>query len=130
MKTTARQVYGGCILIGTKMWVSNLPITDVFVVWAKSDAYVGKIKGFVLEKGIKSLSAPKIAGMLSLRASITGEIVMENVEVGDDALLPNVSGLYGPFGSLNRACYGIAWSVIGAAEDCWFRSRQYGLDDW
>ncbi|MEP2532389.1 acyl-CoA dehydrogenase [Shimia sp.] len=128
MKTTARKVDGGYVLNGAKMWISNAPIADVFVVWAKSDAHDGKIKGFVLEKGMKGLSAPKIEGKLSLRASITGEIVMEDVEVGDDVLLPNVSGLKGPFGCLNRARYGIAWGVMGAAEDCWFRSRQYGLD--
>ena len=116
------------MLNGAKMWISNAPIADVFVVWAKSDAHDGKIKGFVLEKGMKGLSAPKIEGKLSLRASVTGEIVMEDVEVGEDALLPNVSGLKGPFGCLNRARFGIAWGVMGAAEDCWFRSRQYGLD--
>ncbi|MEP3296517.1 MAG: acyl-CoA dehydrogenase [Pseudoruegeria sp.] len=128
MKTTARKVDGGYVLNGAKMWISNSPIADVFVVWAKSDSHDGRIKGFVLEKGMKGLSAPKIAGKLSLRASTTGEIVMENVEVSDDALLPNVSGLKAPFGCLNRARYGIAWGVMGAAEDCWFRSRQYGLD--
>ena len=99
-----------------------------FVVWAKSDAHDGKIKGFVLEKGMTGLSAPKIMGKQSLRASITGEIVMEDVEVGEDALLPNVSGLKGPFGCLNRARYGISWGVLGAAEFCWHASRQYGLD--
>lgn len=128
MKTTAKKVEGGYVLNGSKMWISNSPIADVFVVWAKSDAHDGKIKGFVLEKGMKGLSAPKIAGKLSLRASITGEIVMDNVEVGEDALLPNVSGLKGPFGCLNRARYGIAWGVMGAAETCWFAARQYGLD--
>ena len=128
MKTTAKKVDGGYVLNGAKMWISNSPIADVFVVWAKSDAHDGKIKGFVLEKGMKGLSAPKIEGKLSLRASVTGEIVMEDVEVGEDALLPNVSGLKGPFGCLNRARFGIAWGVMGAAEDCWFRSRQYGLD--
>lgn len=128
MKTTAKKVDGGYVLNGSKMWISNSPIADVFVVWAKSDAHDGKIKGFVLEKGMKGLSAPKIGGKLSLRASITGEIVMEGVEVGEDALLPNVSGLKGPFGCLNRARYGIAWGVMGAAEACWFGARQYGLD--
>ncbi|MEP2782575.1 MAG: acyl-CoA dehydrogenase [Pseudoruegeria sp.] len=128
MKTTARKVDGGYVLNGAKMWISNSPIADVFVVWAKSDSHDGRIKGFVLEKGMKGLSAPKIAGKLSLRASTTGQIVMENVEVSDEALLPNVSGLKAPFGCLNRARYGIAWGVMGAAEDCWFRSRQYGLD--
>ena len=128
MKTTAKKTDGGYVLNGSKMWISNAPIADVFVVWAKSEAHGGKIKGFVLEKGMKGLSAPKIGGKLSLRASVTGEIVMENVEVGEDALLPEVSGLKGPFGCLNRARYGIAWGVMGAAEDCWHRSRQYGLD--
>uniref|UniRef100_UPI0028A720C2 acyl-CoA dehydrogenase family protein n=1 Tax=Paracoccus sp. TaxID=267 RepID=UPI0028A720C2 len=98
------------------------------VVWAKSEAHGGKVRGFVLEKGMKGLSAPKVEGKLSLRASITGEIVMENVEVGEDALLPNIEGMGGPFGCLNRARYGISWGAMGAAEDCWFRARQYGLD--
>ncbi|UWP97840.1 acyl-CoA dehydrogenase [Aliiroseovarius crassostreae] len=128
MKTTAKKVDGGYVLNGSKMWISNAPIADVFVVWAKSDAHDGKIKGFVLDKGTKGLSAPKIEGKLSLRASITGEIVMENVEVGEDALLPDVSGLKGPFGCLNRARYGIAWGAMGAAEACWHGARQYGLD--
>ncbi|WP_321335896.1 acyl-CoA dehydrogenase [Breoghania sp.] len=128
MRTRATKTDGGYVLNGTKMWISNSPIADVFVVWAKSDAHDGQIRGFVLEKGMKGLSAPKIEGKLSLRASITGEIVMENVEVGEDALMPNVSGLKGPFGCLNRARYGISWGALGAAEDCWFRARQYGLD--
>ncbi len=128
MKTRAEKIDGGYRLIGTKMWISNSPIADVFVVWAKSAAHGGEIRGFVLEKGMKGLSAPKIGGKLSLRASITGEIVMDGVEVSEDALLPNVSGLKGPFGCLNRARYGIAWGVMGAAEDCWFQARQYGLD--
>lgn len=128
MKTVARKTDGGYVLNGAKMWISNAPIADVFVVWAKSEAHEGKIRGFVLEKGMKGLSAPKIGGKLSLRASITGEIVLEGVEVGDDALLPNVEGLKGPFGCLNRARYGIAWGVMGSAEECWQRSRQYGLD--
>jgi len=128
MKTTARKTEGGYVLNGTKMWISNSPIADVFVVWAKSDAHDGKIKGFVLNKGTKGLSAPKIEGKLSLRASVTGEIVMDNVEVGEDALLPGVAGLKGPFGCLNRARYGIAWGVMGAAEFCWHAARQYGLD--
>jgi glutaryl-CoA dehydrogenase len=128
MKTRAEKVQGGYVLNGSKMWISNAPIADVFVVWAKSEAHGGKIRGFVLDKGTKGLSAPKIQGKLSLRASITGEIVMDNVEVGEDALLPNVEGLKGPFGCLNRARYGIAWGVMGAAEDCWHRARQYGLD--
>ena len=128
MKTRAEKIAGGYRLKGSKMWISNAPIADVFVVWAKSEAHGGEIRGFVLEKGMKGLSAPKIGGKLSLRASITGEIVMDGVEVGEDALLPGVSGLKGPFGCLNRARYGIAWGVMGAAEDCWHRARQYGLD--
>jgi glutaryl-CoA dehydrogenase len=128
MKTRAIKTDGGYRLIGSKMWISNAPIADVFVVWAKSEAHGGKIRGFVLEKGMKGLSAPKIGGKLSLRASITGEIVLDNVEVGEDALLPNIEGLGGPFGCLNRARYGISWGVLGAAEDCWLRARQYGLD--
>jgi glutaryl-CoA dehydrogenase len=128
MKTRAEKIDGGYRLRGSKMWISNAPIADVFVVWAKSETHDGHIRGFILEKGMKGLSAPKIGGKLSLRASITGEIVLDGVEVGEDALLPNVSGLKGPFGCLNRARYGISWGVLGAAEDCWFRSRQYGLD--
>ena len=128
MKTTAKKVDGGYVLNGAKMWISNSPIADVFVIWAKSEEHGGKIRGFVLEKGMAGLSAPKIEGKLSLRASITGEIVMDNVEVGEDALLPGVEGLKGPFGCLNRARYGIAWGVMGAAEDSWHRARQYGLD--
>jgi len=128
MKTTAKKTANGYVLHGSKMWISNAPIADVFVVWAKSEAHGGKIRGFVLEKGMKGLSAPKIGGKLSLRASITGEIVMDNVEVGEDALLPNVEGLKGPFGCLNRARYGIAWGVMGAAEFCMSAARQYGLD--
>jgi len=128
MKTRAEKTASGYRLNGSKMWISNAPIADVFVVWAKSAAHDNQIRGFVLEKGMKGLSAPKIGGKLSLRASITGEVVMENVEVGEDALLPNVSGLKGPFGCLNRARYGISWGVLGAAEDCWHRARQYGLD--
>ncbi|MEQ9696158.1 acyl-CoA dehydrogenase family protein, partial [Shimia sp. SDUM112013] len=128
MKTTAKKVDGGYVLNGSKMWISNAPIADVFVVWAKSEAHEGKIKGFVLEKGTAGLSAPKIENKASLRASITGEIVMSNVEVGEDALLPDVEGLKGPFGCLNRARYGIAWGAMGAAEFCWHAARQYGLD--
>lgn len=128
LKTVAKKTANGYVLTGSKMWISNAPIADVFVVWAKSEAHGGKIKGFVLEKGLKGLSAPKIAGKLSLRASITGEIVMEGVEVGEDALLPGVEGLKGPFGCLNRARYGIAWGVMGAAEFCFHAARQYGLD--
>ena len=128
MKTRAEKVADGYRLSGSKMWISNSPIADVFVVWAKSDAHDGQIRGFVLEKGMKGLSAPKIGGKLSLRASITGEIVMDGVVVGEEQLLPNVSGLKGPFGCLNRARYGISWGVLGAAEDCWQRTVQYGLD--
>jgi glutaryl-CoA dehydrogenase len=128
MKTRAVKTANGYTLTGSKMWISNSPIADVFVVWAKSDAHGGKIRGFVLEKGMKGLSAPKIHGKLSLRASITGEIVMDGVEVGEDALLPHVEGLKGPFGCLNRARYGISWGSLGAAEFCWHAARQYGLD--
>ncbi|MCV2889975.1 acyl-CoA dehydrogenase [Ruegeria aquimaris] len=128
MKTRAVKTEGGYKLTGTKMWISNAPIADVFVVWAKSDAHDGKIRGFVLEKGMKGLSAPKIENKMSLRASITGEIVMDGVEVGEEALLPHVSGLKGPFGCLNRARYGISWGAMGAAECCWHAARQYGLD--
>lgn len=128
MKTTAKKTADGYVLNGSKMWISNAPIADVFVVWAKSEAHGGKIRGFVLEKGMDGLSAPKIGGKLSLRASITGEIVMKDVAVSEDALLPGVQGLKGPFGCLNRARYGIAWGVMGAAEFCWHASRQYGLD--
>ncbi|MEN8893111.1 MAG: acyl-CoA dehydrogenase family protein, partial [Planktotalea arctica] len=128
MKTRAVKTATGYKLTGSKMWISNSPIADVFVIWAKSEEHGGKIRGFVLEKGMKGLSAPKIGNKLSLRASITGEIVMDNVEVGEDALLPHVQGLKGPFGCLNRARYGISWGVLGAAEFCWHASRQYGLD--
>lgn len=128
MKTRAVKTDGGYRLSGSKMWISNAPIADVFVVWAKSEAHGNAIRGFVLEKGMKGLSAPKIGGKLSLRASITGEIVLDNVEVGEDALLPNVEGLKGPFGCLNRARYGISWGVLGSAEFCWHAARQYGLD--
>jgi glutaryl-CoA dehydrogenase len=128
MKTRAVKTANGYVLNGAKMWISNSPIADVFVIWAKSDAHGGKIRGFVLDKGMKGLSAPKIGGKLSLRASITGEIVMKDVEVGEDALLPHVEGLKGPFGCLNRARYGISWGVLGAAEFCMHAARQYGLD--
>lgn len=128
MKTRAEKTANGYRLYGSKTWISNAPIADVFVVWAKSEAHDNQIRGFILEKGMKGLSAPKIGGKLSLRASITGEVVMEGVEVTEAALLPNVSGLKGPFGCLNRARYGISWGVLGAAEDCWHRARQYGLD--
>ncbi len=128
MKTVAKKTANGYVLNGAKMWISNAPIADVFVVWAKSEAHGGKIKGFVLEKGMKGLSAPKIGGKLSLRASVTGEIVLQDVEVGEDALLPHVEGLKGPFGCLNRARYGISWGVLGAAEFCMQAARSYGLD--
>ncbi|MFK7793670.1 MAG: acyl-CoA dehydrogenase [Devosiaceae bacterium] len=128
MKTTAKRTDGGYVLSGAKMWISNSPIADVFIVWAKSEAHHGKIKGFILEKGMAGLSAPQTKGKLSLRASVTGEIVMHEVAVGEDALLPGVEGLKGPFGCLNRARYGIAWGVMGAAEDCWHRARSYGLE--
>ncbi len=128
MTTRAEKTPSGYRLSGAKMWISNSPIADVFVIWAKSEAHGGKIKGFVLEKGMAGLSAPKIAGKLSLCASVTGEIVMDGVEVGEEALLPNVAGLKGPFGCLNRARYGISWGVMGAAEFCWHGARQYGLD--
>jgi glutaryl-CoA dehydrogenase len=128
MKTRAEKTGGGYRLTGSKTWISNAPIADVFVVWAKSAAHDNQIRGFVLEKGLKGLSAPKIGGKLSLRASITGEVVMDGVEVGEEALLPNVSGLKGPFGCLNRARYGISWGAMGAAEDCWHRARSYVLE--
>jgi glutaryl-CoA dehydrogenase len=128
MKTRAEKIDGGYRLTGSKMWISNAPIADVFVIWAKSDAHGGKIRGFVLEKGMKGLSAPKIDQKFSLRASITGEVVMQGVEVGEDALLPHVEGLKGPFGCLNRARYGISWGALGSAEFCWHAARQYGLD--
>jgi glutaryl-CoA dehydrogenase len=128
MKTKAEEISGGFRLNGSKLWISNAPIADVFVVWAKSAAHDGAIRGFVLEKGMKGLSAPKIEGKLSLRASITGEVVLDNVEVPAQSLLPNVSGLKGPFGCLNRARYGIAWGAMGAAEDCWRRARDYALE--
>ena len=128
MKTRAEKIDGGYRITGSKMWISNAPIADIFVIWAKSEEHGGKIRGFVLQKGMKGLSAPKVDGKLSLRASITGEIVMDGIEVSEDALLPNVSGLKGPFGCLNRARYGISWGVMGAAEFCWHAARQYGLD--
>ena len=127
MRTRARKVAGGYRLTGSKTWISNAPIADVFVVWAKSDAHDGKIRGFVLERGAEGLSAPKISGKLSLRASITGEIVLDDVFASEDALLPNASGLAGPFGCLNRARYGISWGAMGAAEACWLTARAYGL---
>ncbi len=127
MKTFAKQDGDGFILNGTKTWISNAPFADVFVVWAKSEAHGGGIRGFVLEKGMAGLSAPKIEGKLSLRASTTGMIVMEDVKVGAHALLPDVQGLKGPFGCLNRARYGISWGAMGAAEFCLHAARQYGL---
>ena len=128
MKTRAKKVDGGYLISGAKTWISNSPFADVFVIWAKSDAHGGAIRGFILEKGMKGLNAPKIKGKLSLRASTTGMIQMDEVEVGEDALLPNVEGLKGPFGCLNRARYGISWGAMGAAEFCWHAARQYGLD--
>ncbi|MEM8572063.1 MAG: acyl-CoA dehydrogenase [Pseudomonadota bacterium] len=128
MRTHAVRTKTGYRLTGSKTWISNAPIADVFVVWARSEAHGGKVKGFILERGLKGLSAPKIEGKLSLRASVTGEIVMDDVEVGEDALLPGAEGLSGPFECLNRARYGICWGVIGAAEDCFHRARAYGLE--
>ena len=130
METRAKKVPGGYELSGSKMWISNSPLATVFVVWAKcvGGDHDGKIKGFILEKGMKGLSAPKIQGKVGLRASITGEIVMDQVFVADEQLMPGVEGLKGPFTCLNSARYGIAWGALGAAEDCWFRSRQYVLD--
>jgi glutaryl-CoA dehydrogenase len=128
MRTRAEKIDGGFRITGAKMWITNSPIADVFVVWAKSDAHDGAIRGFVLERGMKGLTSPKIEGKLSLRASVTGEIVMDGVEVSEDALLPNVQGLKGPFGCLNRARYGIAWGTMGAAEACFHAARQYTLD--
>ena len=134
MLTRAKPVDGGFIMKGAKMWITNSPIADVFLVWAKLEDPDGKvggqesIRGFILEKGMKGLSAPKIEGKMSLRASVTGEIVMDDVFVPEANLLPNVSGLKGPFGCLNKARYGIAWGALGAAEDCWLRARQYTMD--
>ncbi|MCY1672060.1 acyl-CoA dehydrogenase [Novosphingobium sp. SL115] len=128
MRTRAEKIEGGYRLNGNKTWISNAPIADVFVVWAKSDAHGGAIRGFILEKGMKGLSAPKIEGKLSLRASITGMINLDDVIVPEDALLPGVEGLKGPFGCLNRARYGISWGAMGAAEFCFAAARQYGLD--
>ncbi|MCR2833188.1 acyl-CoA dehydrogenase [Parerythrobacter lacustris] len=128
MKTVAKKNGDGYVISGSKTWISNAPFADVFVVWAKSEAHGGGIRGFILEKGMEGLSAPKIEGKLSLRASTTGMIVMDEVKVGADALLPNVQGLKGPFGCLNRARYGISWGAMGAAEFCLHAARQYGLD--
>ena len=124
--TRAKSVKGGYSISGAKMWISNSPIADVFIIWAKNDE--GKIKGFILEKGMEGLSAPKIEGKLALRASITGQIVMEDVFVGEDQMLPNVEGLKGPFSCLNNARYGIAWGALGAAETCWHTARDYVMD--
>jgi glutaryl-CoA dehydrogenase len=126
MKSRARKVDGGYELSGTKMWISNSPIADVFIVWAKDEE--GRVKGFILDKGMDGLSAPKIEGKLSLRTSITGEIVMDGVFVPEENLLPNIEGLKGPMGCLNNARYGIAWGALGAAEACWHAARQYVLD--
>ena len=131
MITRAKPVDGGFIMKGAKMWITNAPIADVFVVWAKLESEgdgQSAIRGFILEKGMKGLTAPKIEGKMSLRASITGEIVMDDVFVPEANMLPNVSGLKGPFGCLNKARYGIAWGALGAAEDCWHRARQYTMD--
>ncbi len=128
MRTYAKQNGDGYSLSGSKTWISNAPFADVFVVWAKSEAHGGAIRGFVLEKGMAGLSAPKIENKLSLRASTTGMILMDEVKVGADALLPEVQGLKGPFGCLNRARYGISWGALGAAEFCFHAARQYGLD--
>ena len=128
MRTRAVKTANGYRLSGNKTWISNAPIADVFVIWAKSEAHGGAIRGFVLEKGMPGLTAPKIEGKLSLRASITGMINLDEVEVGEDALLPNVQGLKGPFGCLNRARYGISWGSLGAAEACFTAARNYGLE--
>ncbi|AVM74045.1 acyl-CoA dehydrogenase [Magnetospirillum gryphiswaldense] len=128
MRTRAKKVDGGYLLSGQKMWITNSPIADIAVVWAKSDGHDGKIKGFVVERGTKGFTTPKIEGKLSLRASVTGEIVLDEAFVPEDNLLPNASGLAGPFGCLNKARYGIAWGVVGAAEFCWHAARQYTLD--
>jgi glutaryl-CoA dehydrogenase len=128
MRTRAKKVDGGYLLSGQKMWITNSPIADLAVVWAKSDGHDGKIKGFVVERGTKGFTTPKIEGKLSLRASVTGEIVLDEAFVPEGNLLPNASGLAGPFGCLNKARYGIAWGVVGAAEFCWHAARQYTLD--
>jgi glutaryl-CoA dehydrogenase len=128
MRTTAKPDGEGFVLSGSKTWITNAPFADVFVVWAKSEAHGGKVRGFVLDKGMKGLSAPKIEGKLSLRASTTGEIVMDDVALTAEALLPGVEGIKGPFGCLNRARYGISWGSMGAAEFCYAAARQYGLE--
>jgi glutaryl-CoA dehydrogenase len=128
MRTRAKKVDGGYLLTGNKMWITNSPISDIAVVWAKSEAHEGRIKGFIVERGTKGFSTPKIEGKLSLRASVTGEIVLDGAFVPDENLLPEASGLAGPFGCLNKARYGIAWGAVGAAEYCWHAARQYTLD--
>ncbi|WP_100638937.1 acyl-CoA dehydrogenase [Marinobacter salexigens] len=128
MITRAKKVDGGYRLTGAKIWITNSPIADLAVVWAKSDAHDNQIKGFIVERGTEGFSTPKIEGKVSLRASITGEIVLDNAFVPEDNLLPNVSGLKGPFGCLNKARFGIAWGAMGAAEFCWHAARQYTLD--
>ncbi|MEE4163875.1 MAG: acyl-CoA dehydrogenase [Woeseiaceae bacterium] len=128
MRTRAEKIDGGYRLSGSKTWISNSPVADVFIIWAKSDAHDGRIRGFVLDKGMPGLEAPKIEGKLSLRASITGMIMMDGVEVPEDAIFPEIEGLKGPFSCLNRARYGISWGAMGAAEFCFHAARQYGLD--
>ena len=128
MKTRAEKIEGGYRLSGSKTWISNAPIADIFIIWARSDAHDGAIRGFILEKGMAGLSAPKIEGKLSLRASVTGMVMLDDVVVSEEALLPNVEGLKGPFGCLNRARYGISWGALGAAEFCFDAARSYGLD--
>jgi len=128
MRTRAKKIDGGYRLSGAKTWISNAPIADVFVVWARSEAHGDRVRGFVLERGLSGLETPKIEGKLSLRASVTGMIMMEDVEIPDDALLPDAEGLGGPFGCLNRARYGISWGAMGAAEFCMAAARQYGLE--
>ena len=128
MTTRAKKVPEGYKLTGEKCWISNSPIADIFIIWAKSDAHDGKVRGFILEKNMPGLAAPVIDGKLSLRVSVTGKIVLDNVIVKEDALLPEIEGLKGPFGCLNRARYGISWGALGAAEFCWHTARQYGLD--
>ncbi len=128
MTTRAKKIDGGYLLSGAKTWISNSPIADVFIIWAKSEAHGDGIRGFIVERGAKGLETPKIEGKLSLRASITGMILMDEIELSEDALLPDVQGLKGPFGCLNRARYGISWGALGAAEFCFHAARQYGLD--
>ena len=128
MKTTAKKVKDGYLLTGSKMWISNAPIADVFIIWAKSEFHNNKIRGFILEKGMRGLSTSKIEGKLSLRCSVTGSISMDEVQVPEDALLPYVEGLRGPFSCLNKARFGISWGVLGAAEFCWHAARNYSLD--